>query len=605
MNAEGILSRLQGVRRNGSGWVALCPAHADKNPSLSIRQTDGKTLIHCHAGCSSEGVLAALGIEPRDLFEDGSGGRRVISEYDYCDEKGQLLFQVVRFEPKDFRQRRPDGKGGWLWNLNGIRRVLYRLPDVLAAKSVLVCEGEKDCETARSLGLVATCNPCGAEKWRKEYSECLRGKRVAIIADADEPGRKHARQVAASLFGKAEMVKILELPQAKDLSQWVAKGGTRDALHERIGSTEEWKPAPHPKGGFFLTPLADLLLRPDLPVEHVVENLLVAGTVSCVAAKPKVGKSTFARNLCLRVSRGEDFLGLKTKQGECIYLALEEREEDIKNDFHAMGADGREPVYVHAAAAPAEGIHALCDLVRERRPVLVVIDPLFRMARIRDEKAYAETYDALGPLIDVAREAGTHILLTHHAGKSPKTDAIDSPLGSTAIGGAVCTLLLLKRAESVRTVQTVQRIGKDLAETVLEFAAETHTLSLGAEKAEADVQSVAAAILEYLQGVDAAKTEPEIGEAVEGKTGVKRKALRLLVEACKIDREGAGRRGDPFRYRFSFSCSPGIAGTREQETEKRPEARVNAGDNLVPGSFSTSIPVPGKDGEVNADVLEI
>jgi len=205
------------------------------------------------------------------------------------------------------------------------------------------------------------------------------------------------------------------------------------------------------------------------------------------------------------------------------------------------------------------------------------------LARIRDEKAYAETYAALGPLIDVARDAGTHVLLTHHAGKSAKADAIDAPLGSTAIGGAVCTLVHLKRTETIRTVQSVQRIGQDLPETVLEFTPETHTLSLGAEKADADVQSVAGAILEYLQCTDGAKTEPEIGEAVEGKTGVKRNALRLLVDARKVDREGAGRRGDPFRYRFLFSCSPYIPGTREQETEKGPETRINTSDILVPG----------------------
>jgi hypothetical protein len=469
---------------------------------------------------------------------------------------------------------------------------LYRLPDVVAAKSVLICEGEKDCETARALGLVATCNPGGSGKWREEYSECLREKRVAIIADADEPGRKHASQVAASLSGKAEIVKILEFPNAKDLSDWAGAGGTRETLLERICSAEEWRPSPQATGGFSLVHLADLLARPDLPVEYMVENLLVSGTVSCLAAKPKVGKSTFARNLCLAVSRGEDFLGLKTIQGECIYLALEEREQDVKNDFRAMGADGRESIFIHAAAAPEEGILAVCDLVRQRHPVLVVIDPLFRMARIRDEKAYAETYAALGPLIDVAREAGAHVLLTHHAGKSVKSDAIDSPLGSTAIGGAVCTLILLKRTESRRTVQSVQRIGQDLSETVLEFDLETHSLSLGAAKADADVQSVADGILEYLQNADGKKTEPEIGEAVEGKTSVKRKALRLLRESGKIDRQGTGRRGDPFLYSFLFSCSPYIPGTREQETEKGPETRVNTSDILVPGHSGELFPVP-------------
>jgi hypothetical protein len=251
---------------------------------------------------------------------------------------------------------------------------------------------------------------------------------------------------------------------------------------------------------------------------------------------------------------------------------LEEREEDLKNDFRAMGADGSEPIFIHAAAAPGEGIAAVCELVRRRRPVLVVIDPLFRLARIRDEKAYAETYAALGPLIDVAREAGTHLLLTHHAGKSAKADAIDSPLGSTAIGGAVCTLVLLKRAESLRTIQSVQRIGQDMPETVLQFDIESRSLSLGAQKAEADVEAIADAIIEYLKGMVEPKTEPEIDEAVEGKTGLKRKALRALASDGKVTRDGGGKRGDPYKYAFSFSCSQDIAGTREQETENRGQA---------------------------------
>src|SRR5215471_19110752 len=127
MTLEALLSKLFKVRTEGSGWKALCPAHADKNPSLSIRQADGKTLIHCHAGCSTEAVLTALELESRDLFEDERGERQIVAEYDYRDEKGELLFQVVRYQPKDFRQRRPDGSGGWIWKLNGTRRVLSRL----------------------------------------------------------------------------------------------------------------------------------------------------------------------------------------------------------------------------------------------------------------------------------------------------------------------------------------------------------------------------------------------------------------------------------------------------------------------------------------------
>ena len=242
MNLEAALAKLQGVRRVGNGYMAFCPAHEDKSQSLSLCERNGNILLNCFAGCSFEAVCAALGIEPHELFSDNGAAPCIVAEYDYQDEKGEVLFQVVRYEPKSFKQRRPDGKGGWHWNLNGLCRVLYRLPEVLTAEAVLVCEGEKDCETARALGIAATCNAGGAGKWRGEYSESLRGKEITIIADADEPGRKHAQQVAASLAGKAEFVKVLEIANAKGLSEWTAVGGSRDALLELIRNTAQWKP---------------------------------------------------------------------------------------------------------------------------------------------------------------------------------------------------------------------------------------------------------------------------------------------------------------------------------------------------------------------------
>ncbi len=599
MRLESVLARLEGVRRNGAGWMARCPAHEDHNPSLSINERDGTILVHCQAGCSQEDVIAAMKIEPRELFSDAVSSQpapRIVATYDYSDESGKLLFQVVRYDPKAFKQRRPDGKGGWDWSLNGVRRIPYRLPEVLTAKNVLVCEGEKDCETARrTLGLAATCNAGGAGKWREEYSEHLRGKNVIVIADADEPGRKHAQQVAASLPGKAASVRLLELPSAKDLSEWVERGGTLDKFVDLLRNTQEWKPVtaqPEKTGGFVLTHLGDLLAKPDTPVDWVLQNCLLAGGVSGVFAKPKVGKSTFCRNLCLAIARGDDFLGLKTKQGECVYLALEEREDDVRNDFRSMGADGSEPIYVHATSAPVDGIDALHDLVRQRRPVFVVIDPLFRLARIRDEKAYAETYAALGPLIDVAREVGTHVLFSHHAGKGMKSDAVDSPLGSTAIGGAVSTLVILKRNESMRTIQTVQRVGTDLPETVLHFDTETHRLGLGGTRFEADRQECEVAICDLLRDSREPQTQAQIREGVQGKTASIRAALTELVRGRRVSKTGDGTKGKPFLYAFEDSGSQYIAGTREPECEKGPEPRINTGAMLVPGNSQNLILVP-------------
>lgn len=359
-------------------------------------------------------------------------------------------------------------------------------------------------------------------------------------------------------------------------------------------SVGRYEPSKQPNvNRFTLNSLGELMAKPDVPVEYVWEGRLAAGTVSAIVSKPKVGKSTLARGLCLAIARGDDFLSFPTKQGECIYLALEEREEDVRNDFRAMGADGTEPILIHAAAAPAEGIRLLCELVKERRPRLVVIDPLFRLARVRDEKAYAETYNALGPLIDAARESGTHVILLHHSGKgAAKADPIDSPLGSTAIGGAASPLIILKRTETYRVIQTVQRIGQDMPETVLQFDAETKRLLLAGTREEAEIRAKSGEILGLLKEAAEPKTEQEIRESVKGETKILAKALRELHEAGRLTREGEGKRGDPFRYGFSFACSERIGQTSKQETERVAHTSGNSGRNLVRGVEQGSFLVP-------------
>jgi len=175
---------------------------------------------------------------------------RIEATYPYRDENGLLLFEVVRYEPKHFQQRRPDGKGGWIWNLHGVRRVLYRLPELLAADPaqwVHVVEGEKDADAVRELGLVATTNPGGARRWHLVDDSPLRGRRVAVIADKDETGRQHAEDVARRLLGKAAEVRLLEMPgdEVKDVSDWIAlqEGEKEEVARKLIGiveATPEW-----------------------------------------------------------------------------------------------------------------------------------------------------------------------------------------------------------------------------------------------------------------------------------------------------------------------------------------------------------------------------
>ncbi len=172
---------------------------------------------------------------------------RIVATYDYKDATGELLFQAVRYEPKDFRQRKPDGKGGWTWSVKGSRVVPYRLPDLLAkpAEPVFIPEGEKDCDNLARIGLIATCNAGGAGKWTAEHAAYLRDRHIVVIADNDEPGRKHSQQVAQLLHGIASSIKIVELPNLPpkgDLTDWLAAGGNKTELESIVEATAIWKP---------------------------------------------------------------------------------------------------------------------------------------------------------------------------------------------------------------------------------------------------------------------------------------------------------------------------------------------------------------------------
>jgi hypothetical protein len=264
MTLHEILPLLRGVKRSSGGWRARCPAHDDHRASLSVGTgADGGVLLHCHAGCSFGAIRAALGPAAsngqshaplRARTPQGAQGaqRRIVATYDYRDAHGALLYQAVRYEPKGFAQRRPDGNGGWLWNLEGVRRVPYRLPELLAANTdavVFVAEGEKDVERLRAEGRIATCNGGGAGKWRAEYNEPLRGRPVVVLPDHDAAGRRHAAQVAASLHGTAQSVRVVELPglaDKGDVSDWLEAGGTLAELSALVKAASEWTPAAQP-----------------------------------------------------------------------------------------------------------------------------------------------------------------------------------------------------------------------------------------------------------------------------------------------------------------------------------------------------------------------
>lgn len=243
---EARVRERQGRLEHGE-WRFCCPVHADTNPSA--RWHPKKHVWHCDACKEGGGYVQLAQLLDIDVKK---AKPQITATYDYVDEAGELLYQVVRLEPgkngksKDFRQRRKVG-AEWVWKLSGTRRVLYRLPEVLTARDaqrwVFVVEGEKDADNLHVLGLVATCNAGGAGKWQDDFNEALRGSKVALLPDNDEVGRKHAEQVCQGLYGLAAQLRVIYMPDGhKDVSDWLNAGGTADALKELVQQAAPYAP---------------------------------------------------------------------------------------------------------------------------------------------------------------------------------------------------------------------------------------------------------------------------------------------------------------------------------------------------------------------------
>jgi hypothetical protein len=286
-----LLPRLDGVRKVAGGYQARCPAHEDHQPSLSV--TPGTTqpvVLHCHANCEPEAILEAIGLKMEDISLPKEERRESDEEwtpagpashvYDYRDEAGKLLYQVLRVpQPgggKTFRQRVPDvmQKSGWRWKLGDTRRVLYRLPELVAAidagQTVYCVEGEKDVETLARADVTATCNSGGAGKWLDEYADLFVDVHVRVVADCDKPGQQHARAVADSLAEVAGSVTIVEPAVGKDVTDHLAAGKTLDEL------VVTWTSEPSPTVRR-APDLHEFLAHVDPPTSWVIPGLLERG----------------------------------------------------------------------------------------------------------------------------------------------------------------------------------------------------------------------------------------------------------------------------------------------------------------------------------------
>lgn len=418
---------------------------------------------------------------------------RIAAEYDYHDESGQLLYQVVRFAPKEFRQRRPDPDrpGQWIWKLGDVRRVLYHLDRVIEAEPervVYVPEGEKDVEALESLGLVATCNPQGAGKW-SAVADCartaLRGRRVTIIADKDDAGRKHAADVAAWLADVAAEVRIIESPVGKDAADWVAAGATDRDIESTAASAAAWgasdaqgetavdsdpfeaevaraleeiqgalkgkrRKKRKPLFGFD----AAHLLGEQFPEQSWrVHRLITRGGTTVIGGPPKISKKTWlALEIAVGVATGTSVCGeFYATQGRVACFMAEDTARQARNRIRALlrGGDRTIPEGSLYLQPRGEFIDVLNDdelawivaSCRARGKIdLLTLDPLSDIHSGEEDKRDSMR-DVMRRLRLLGELLGCDVLAVHHASKPGENSARRSGglklRGSSAIHGSV------------------------------------------------------------------------------------------------------------------------------------------------------------------------
>jgi len=446
-------------------WLVCSPMRDDAHPSLSIRRHDGvwndkgteeagdifeavMRVRHCAFPEALEYVAPFVGAGSfraspiiHDIKPNGARRGRVTATYDYVNEDGALLYQVLRYDPKGFSQRRPNGTGGWILSLGDVRRVPYRLPAIRAAAShrqILICEGEKDADRiAMDLGVVATTNAGGSKGWTAALNHYFIDRHVVILPDNDRPGREYAQTVATALSGIAASIKIVTLPglpEKGDVSDWLDQGGTVDDLKALVSSAPAWEPrtpvdAPTvandtPERELIVVSMDDVQ---SVPVDWLWHRWLARGKLHLLGGHQGDGKSTLEAEIASTLSTGGTWPdGTPAPVGNVLFLLAEDALDDTLKPrlelhganmrrIHAITAvrrrDGRESMFnLH------DHLDLLEDTIMQHRIDYVVIDPLSSFMP-RTDRNGEDVRDILTPLSQLAERCDVSIKGVMHMGK--------------------------------------------------------------------------------------------------------------------------------------------------------------------------------------------
>jgi len=462
MTVEKFLEYFDGVKESGNQgteWEALCPSHLDEKQSLSIGLGDKGIVLTCHAECETEEILEAVGLKMSNLFYDSP---RIIRVYRWRDKNGHVSYHLrwsegnhAKFTWSRDRENKQPGRGD-------CKPGLWKRRWVIRAKTVVLCEGERDAETlirwSKKCGawpeLVATCTPNGVGSIRPEYFELLKGKQVFVAFDNDEAGQKGTQKACRILNEMGIQPKILNVPSPhKDWSEWHQAGATSKAFKNLLDKAEPWEPnkvieQPQHQNGVQLTQFSDIQIS---SAKWGWEGLIPLGAISLLTGQPGVGKTGIAIDLAAQWSVGScPGVWLHKPQKVCLCSGEDSPSSTLLPRILAAKGDPKNIFFMTMRHEGFEQGITIPDDLHKIKPDLeknhvraLIVDPIMaHLGRRVDPFKDASLRQALSPLSRLADELRLIVILVCHLNKRSEGDIISRIGGSVGLSGAARSILL-------------------------------------------------------------------------------------------------------------------------------------------------------------------
>jgi len=458
-NAKNIAESLGVHKCSSEGWfLCKCPIHEDNKPSLSIKDGDnGSVIFNCFAGCESKDIAdyfksKGFAVHRETALQAAQQIRRKVCTYSYIDEHGELLYEKIRFDPKQFLITNPVTGSG----INGHKHALYGRNKLVGLKKgdiVYITEGEKDVDFLNSLGFIAVTSG-GATTWSETNNKLFDGFVVRIIPDNDKPGTKLANRIKDELTGIAAKVVIGNVPEKyKDVSDWNCKKEDVLSLFDKIN---------------FKTISFNDLLNLKINDSWIIKDYIVENSICQIFGASGSGKSFFALDMAYCVAGGIDFFDKKVKKGKVLYIAgegfvgIKKRAKALQDKYNGEIADGFFEVSIQAAELlSASSCIDVAEKIESNDGFdLVIIDTLNRNMGNGDENSTQDMTQFINNIDSYIKSLGCAVIIVHHTGLANP----DRARGSGSVYNALDTEFKVEKEENnlITVTCTKQKEGESM-----------------------------------------------------------------------------------------------------------------------------------------------